>query len=79
MKTQVAVDFYHSSSFFAHPLEAQTNEDNKNGNRNFPPTPNLQIRPISVPAGWVPASYKHSGLPSTLKDWLASKRALVIG
>jgi hypothetical protein len=79
MKTQVVVDFYHASAGFAYPLEAQTNEDNKNGNRNSPPVSYLHTRPMAVLAGWIPASYKHSGLPSSLKDWLASKDALVIG
>jgi hypothetical protein len=29
--------------------------------------------------GWVDARYKNSGLPSSLRDWLASKAAVLIG
>jgi len=79
MKTQVAVDFHHASSFQACLSKARTIVSNSNGNRNFPPAPTLQLQPVSVPAGWGPASYKDSGLPSSLKDWLISKGALVIG
>jgi hypothetical protein len=79
MKTQVAVDFHHASSFLAYPSEAWTNESNRNGNWNSPPAPHLQSRPISVPSGWFPACYRDSGMPSSLKDWLVSKDALVIG
>jgi len=67
--------------FPVHCWEAQIDEDKKNGNRNFPPAPNRQARPISacVPADWGPASYPDSGLPSSLEEWLASKDARVIG
>jgi hypothetical protein len=83
MKTQVAIDFYRSFSFAAYPLEVliQEENDNDHGNRNLPPAPNRHARPVSVPAGWGPASYqkKDSRLPSSLKAWLASKAALIIG
>jgi hypothetical protein len=79
MKTQVATDLYEASPFFAYPLETKPREGKGSGNRNPPPAPNLQIRPISVLADWGPASYKDSRLPSSLKEWLASKDAVAIG
>ncbi|MGB7767636.1 MAG: hypothetical protein WBN22_02130 [Verrucomicrobiia bacterium] len=79
MKTQVANRSDDAAPFFACSLEAQLDEDKNNGNRNFPPALNLQTRPISVPAGWGPARYPDSGLPSSLKNWLASRNARVIG
>lgn len=54
-------------------------EDKGNGNRNPPPAPNPQIRPISVLLDWGPASYPDSRLPASLADWLASEGALTIG
>ncbi|HUA38154.1 MAG TPA: hypothetical protein VMA35_07105 [Candidatus Sulfopaludibacter sp.] len=83
MKTQLAVDFYRTFSFSTYPLEVAIKEENNNnhGNRNLPPAPNRYSRPVSVPAGWGPASYpkNDSRLPSSLNDWLASKNALAIG
>jgi hypothetical protein len=79
MKTPVATEFYEASPFFVRPLETQPTADKGNGNRNSPPAPNPQLRPISALMDWVPASYKNSRLPSSLKEWLASREALMIG
>ena len=79
MKTQLATGSYEVSPFFANPLHTKPMEDKGNGNRNLPPAPNLQIRPISVLLDWGPASYLDSRLPASLADWLASKDALTIG
>ena len=59
--------------------ECNSNESSSHGSRSFLPAPNPQPRPISARMGWVPARYKNSGLPSSLKDWLASKAAVLIG
>jgi hypothetical protein len=79
MRTSVAVSFYHASPLNAHLLEARANECNHNGNQNFLPVPNLQSQPMFALAGRGAASYKDSGVPSSLKDWLTSKAALLIG
>lgn len=79
MKTQVATEFYEAPSISLYPLETKPGVDEGNGNRNPSPAPNLYLRPISVLTGWGPASYQDSRLPSSLKDWLASKCALAIG
>jgi len=83
MKTQIAVGSYFASSFSVCPPvvwanESNSNESNSDGNRSFLPAPNPQLRPMSAPKGWVPARYKNSGLPSSLKDWLSSKAAVLI-
>jgi hypothetical protein len=79
MKTLVVTSSNVTLRFPVRSWEAQPDENKKSGNRNFPPAPNLQTRPRSVPAGWGPASYPGSGLPSSLEEWLASKDALIIG
>jgi len=70
---------YDASLFFASTLDTQPKKGKSNGNWSPSPALNLQLRPISVPADWGPASYPDSRLPSSLKAWLASKEALIIG
>jgi len=79
MKTQLSTGAYEVSTFLACPLKTKPTEDKGNGNRNLPPAPNLQLRPISVLLDWGPASYTDSRLPASLAEWLASKGALTIG
>jgi hypothetical protein len=81
MKAQGTVDNYNSSSNFGFRSQIRTNDSDSDGNWNFPPAPKLQSRPkpVSVLADWGPASYPNSRLPSSFKDWLASRYALVIG
>ena len=78
MNTQLATGSYEVSPLFDCTLKTKPTEDKGNGNRNPPPAPNLQIRPISVLLDWGPASYMDSRLPASLADWLASKGALTI-
>jgi hypothetical protein len=79
MKTQAAIAADEICPFWAYLLKTKPMEDKGNGNRNPPPAPNLQIRPISVLLDWGPASYPDSRLPASLADWLASEGALTIG
>lgn len=79
MRTQVAKTLYEVAPFFGSPLDSQPKDDGNNGNWNPPPALNLQLRPISVQSDWGPASYKDSRLPSSLKEWLDSGGALIIG
>jgi hypothetical protein len=79
MKTQIAVGSYVASSYSECPTETWHHESNRNGSRSFLPTPNLQLRPMSAGTGWNSARSKNSGLPASLKNWLASKAAVLIG
>jgi hypothetical protein len=84
MKTQIAVGSYFASSFSVCPSETWANESASNesrshGKRSLLPASNPQRRTLSARMGWVSARYKNSGLPSSLKDWLASKAAVLIG
>jgi hypothetical protein len=79
MRTSAAVDFYHASSMDAHLLEVRTNECNHNGHRSFLPVPNLPSQPMSVLSGWGRVRSKVSEVPSSLKAWLTSKKAVAIG
>jgi hypothetical protein len=84
MKTQIAVGSYVASSYSVRPTETWAPESNRNessshGTRSFLPTPDLQLRPASARMGWGDARCKNSGLPSSLRHWLASKAAVLIG
>jgi len=84
MKTLIAVGSYVASSHSVCSTETwaperNRNESSRHGSRSFLPAPDLQLRPVSAGMGWVDARYKNSGLPSSLRDWLASKAAVLIG
>jgi len=79
MKTQIAVGSYIASSYSECPTETWHHESKHNGHRSFLPTPNLQLQPMSARTGWTSARSKNFGLPSSLKNWLASKAAVLIG
>jgi len=76
----LAVNLFRAFSFLTQPLGVWTKEENNNdhGNRNLPPAPSLQSRRVDVVPDWDPAGFNDSRLPSSLDDWLASKKALVI-
>jgi hypothetical protein len=80
MKMPLAVNLFRAFSFLAQPLGVRTKEENNNdhGNRNLSPAPRLQPRSVLVLPDWDPVGFNDSRLPSSLDDWLASKKALVI-